>query len=84
MNAVRLLVADADGTLVTREKVLTARVNDAVYTMRAAGKVCRRTGEPLYVRCLARGENHPSRKKVDVQVRNRREQAVRRQPAKVL
>src|SRR5258707_9402451 len=37
MNAVRLLLADVDGTLVTREKILTARAKDAVQKMRAAG-----------------------------------------------
>jgi Cof subfamily protein (haloacid dehalogenase superfamily) len=37
MKAVRLLLADVDGTLVTREKVLTARAKDAVDKMRAAG-----------------------------------------------
>jgi Cof subfamily protein (haloacid dehalogenase superfamily) len=37
MKAVRLLLADVDGTLVTREKVLTARAKDAVHKMRAAG-----------------------------------------------
>jgi Cof subfamily protein (haloacid dehalogenase superfamily) len=37
MNAVRLLLADVDGTLVTREKILTARAKDAVRKMRAAG-----------------------------------------------
>ena len=37
MKAVRLLLADVDGTLVTREKILTARAKDAVRKMRAAG-----------------------------------------------
>ena len=37
MKAVRLLLADVDGTLVTREKILTARAKDAVGKMRAAG-----------------------------------------------
>jgi Cof subfamily protein (haloacid dehalogenase superfamily) len=37
MKAVRLLLADVDGTLVTREKILTARAKDAVNKMRAAG-----------------------------------------------
>jgi Cof subfamily protein (haloacid dehalogenase superfamily) len=37
MKAVRLLLADVDGTLVTREKTLTARAKDAVGKMRAAG-----------------------------------------------
>jgi Cof subfamily protein (haloacid dehalogenase superfamily) len=37
MKAVRLLLADVDGTLVTREKVLTARAKNAVAEMRAAG-----------------------------------------------
>src|SRR5256884_8411705 len=37
MKAVRLLLADVDGTLVTREKILTARTKDAVNKMRAAG-----------------------------------------------
>jgi Cof subfamily protein (haloacid dehalogenase superfamily) len=32
-----LLLADVDGTLVTREKILTARAKDAVRKMRAAG-----------------------------------------------
>jgi Cof subfamily protein (haloacid dehalogenase superfamily) len=36
MKTVRLLLADVDGTLVTREKVLTARAKDAVHKMRAA------------------------------------------------
>jgi Cof subfamily protein (haloacid dehalogenase superfamily) len=34
---IRLLVADVDGTLVTREKVLTQRTRDAVAKMRGAG-----------------------------------------------
>jgi Cof subfamily protein (haloacid dehalogenase superfamily) len=37
VKAVRLLLADVDGTLVTREKILTARAKDAVGKMRAAG-----------------------------------------------
>jgi Cof subfamily protein (haloacid dehalogenase superfamily) len=37
VKTVRLLLADVDGTLVTREKVLTARAKDAVHKMRAAG-----------------------------------------------
>jgi Cof subfamily protein (haloacid dehalogenase superfamily) len=37
MKPIRLLLADVDGTLVTREKVLTARAKDAVNKMRAAG-----------------------------------------------
>ena len=37
MKAVRLLLADVDGTLVTREKILTARAKDAVRRMRGAG-----------------------------------------------
>ena len=37
MKAVRLLLADVDGTLVTREKILTARAKDVVRKMRAAG-----------------------------------------------
>jgi Cof subfamily protein (haloacid dehalogenase superfamily) len=37
MSAVRLLVADVDGTLVTREKVLTTRACEAVARLRAAG-----------------------------------------------
>jgi Cof subfamily protein (haloacid dehalogenase superfamily) len=37
VNAVRLLVADVDGTLVTKEKALTARACDAVKRLRAAG-----------------------------------------------
>ncbi len=34
---IRLLLADVDGTLVTREKVLTERARDAVAKMRSAG-----------------------------------------------
>src|SRR6266700_1206274 len=37
MTAIRLLLADVDGTLVTREKVLTKRAQEAVRQMRAAG-----------------------------------------------
>jgi Cof subfamily protein (haloacid dehalogenase superfamily) len=37
VKTVRLLLADVDGTLVTREKILTARAKDAVQKMRAAG-----------------------------------------------
>src|SRR5438552_18006948 len=37
LKAVRLLLADVDGTLVTREKILTERAKDAVHKMRAAG-----------------------------------------------
>lgn len=37
MAAIKLLLADVDGTLVTREKVLTKRTQEAVRQMRAAG-----------------------------------------------
>ena len=37
LKAVRLLLADVDGTLVTREKILTERAKDAVHKMRSAG-----------------------------------------------
>jgi len=37
MTAIRLLVADVDGTLVTRQKALTARTREAVGRLRAAG-----------------------------------------------
>jgi Cof subfamily protein (haloacid dehalogenase superfamily) len=36
-NAIRLVLADVDGTLVTHEKVLTERAIDAVAQLRAAG-----------------------------------------------
>ena len=36
-SRVRLLVADVDGTLVTRDKVLTGRAIAAVGALRAAG-----------------------------------------------
>ena len=37
LKAIRLLLADVDGTLVTREKILTERAKDAVHKMRSAG-----------------------------------------------
>src|SRR5438552_3714844 len=37
LKAVRLLLADVDGTLVTREKIVTERAKDAVRKMRSAG-----------------------------------------------
>src|SRR5256885_15551272 len=37
MMAIKLLLADVDGTLVTREKVLTKRAQEAVRQMRASG-----------------------------------------------
>ena len=37
MNAIKLLLADVDGTLVTKNKVLTDRAREAVTKMRAAG-----------------------------------------------
>jgi Cof subfamily protein (haloacid dehalogenase superfamily) len=37
MSEVNLLIADVDGTLVTRDKVLTARARDAVRRLREAG-----------------------------------------------
>jgi Cof subfamily protein (haloacid dehalogenase superfamily) len=37
MSDIRLLIADVDGTLVTQEKVLTARTRDAVKKLREAG-----------------------------------------------
>src|SRR5712692_5669311 len=37
MTPIKLLLADVDGTLVTREKVLTERTQAAVAKMRAAG-----------------------------------------------
>jgi Cof subfamily protein (haloacid dehalogenase superfamily) len=36
-NTIRLLIADVDGTLVTREKILTERARAAVAKMRSAG-----------------------------------------------
>jgi Cof subfamily protein (haloacid dehalogenase superfamily) len=36
-NSIRLVIADVDGTLVTQEKVLTARAVDAVKSLRNAG-----------------------------------------------
>src|SRR5882762_3791742 len=37
MTDVKLLISDVDGTLVTRDKVLTARARDAVRRLREAG-----------------------------------------------
>ena len=37
VSLVRLVIADVDGTLVTREKVLTERARDVVRQMRVAG-----------------------------------------------
>ena len=36
-DAIRLLLADVDGTLVTPEKMLTQRTVDAVHALHAAG-----------------------------------------------
>jgi hypothetical protein len=36
-SAIRLFLADVDGTLVTQEKVLTQRAIDAVHALHAAG-----------------------------------------------
>ena len=37
MNNIRLVIADVDGTLVTQDKVLTARAIEAVKRLRNAG-----------------------------------------------
>ena len=37
MSPIKLLISDVDGTLVTKDKVLTSRVREAVEQLRSAG-----------------------------------------------